>query len=79
MSPFGFRRITSEKMLSLGIDTIASAYLTSDPAVSPSDLIMSDCVAVPVAVGCCYTAGNPCYFHSPKGLGKKGEKYMQNI
>lgn len=75
MPPFGFRHITSEK----GIDTIASAYLTGDTAVSPSNLIVLDCVAVPVAVGCFYTTGNPRCFHLAKELGRNGGKCMPNI
>lgn len=61
-------------MLSLGIDTIVSAYLTGDTAVSPSSLIVSDCVAVPVAVGCFHTTGNLYSFNSPMELGRNGEK-----
>lgn len=79
MPPFGFGHITSEKMLSLGIDIISSAYLTDNTAVSPSNLIVLNCVAVPVAAGCFYTTGYSCCFHSPVELGRNGEKCTPNV
>lgn len=57
-------------------DTIASAYLAGDTAISLSNLVVLGCAAV--AVGCFYITGNLCCFHSTVELQRHGEKCMSD-
>lgn len=75
MPPVRFRCITSEKMLTIGTDTMASAHFRGSIAVNPSNLFVLDCVAV----GFFYAFGNPHYFHSLMELGINGGKSMPNL
>lgn len=74
-----FQAYNCRELLSLGFDTIASAYLRGDIAVNPSNLFVLDCEAMPVAMDFFYTFGSPCFFHSLMELGINGGKYMPNL
>lgn len=74
-----FQAYNRRELLSLGFDTIASAYLRGDIAVNPSNLFVLDCEAMPVAMDFFYTFGSPCFFHSLMELGINGGKYMPNL